>query len=98
MEQATIVVVEDDPHIADLLDLYLRQAGFRVLLAPNGHRGLELLESSSPRLLVLDLGLPGDLDGLEVCRRVRSRPATAALSTDSRPGRLRRREPSAKAL
>jgi len=66
-----VVVVEDDPSIADLLDLYLREAGFRVLLAPSGERGLELVGQHVPALVVLDIGLPG-IDGLEVCRRVRA--------------------------
>jgi DNA-binding response OmpR family regulator len=72
--ERTIVVVEDDPSIADLVDLYLREAGFRVLLADRGERGLELIETRGPVLVVLDIGLP-DLDGFEVCRRIRHRDA-----------------------
>jgi DNA-binding response OmpR family regulator len=75
----TIVVVEDDPNIADLLDMYLRQAGFRVLQAADGDRGLELIDREQPRLVLLDVGLPGAVDGLEVCRRVRAAPRTAGL-------------------
>jgi len=41
-ENGTVVVVEDDPHIADLVDLYLRREGFRVLLAEDGDKGLAL--------------------------------------------------------
>ena len=41
-ENGTVVVVEDDPHIADLVDLYLRRDGYRVLLAPDGEKGLAL--------------------------------------------------------
>jgi DNA-binding response OmpR family regulator len=70
----TIVVVEDDPHIADLLDLYLRDAGFRVIQAADGERGLELIRDQHPMLAILDVGLPGAIDGMEVCRRVRSGP------------------------
>jgi DNA-binding response OmpR family regulator len=76
-EQA-VVVVEDDPAIADLLDLYLRDAGFRPLLASDGERGLELVEQHDPVLAVLDIGLPR-IDGLEVCRRLRANAATARL-------------------
>ena len=78
-EQATIVVVEDDPNIADLLDMYLRQAGFRVRQAADGERGLQVVGEEQPVLVLLDLGLPGSLDGLEVCRRLRAAPRTAAL-------------------
>lgn len=66
----TVVVVEDDPHIADLLDLYLRRDGFRVLLAGNGIRGLQLVAEHRPRLVLLDVGLPGGIDGLAVCRQL----------------------------
>jgi DNA-binding response OmpR family regulator len=70
-DEVTIVVVEDEPNIADLLDLYLRRAGYRVVLAPDGDAALTSVERHRPRLVVLDIGLPGALDGLEVCRRIR---------------------------
>ena len=75
----TIVVVEDDANIADLLDMYLRQAGFRVLQASDGERGLAIIDREQPRLVLLDVGLPGAVDGLEVCRRLRGAPKTAGL-------------------
>ena len=78
-DQGTIVVVEDDANIADLVDLYLRREGFRVLQAGDGERGLELVARESPRLVVLDVGLPGTVDGLEVCRRLRA-PGPSARS------------------
>ena len=68
--ERTVVVVEDDPNIADLLDMYLRDAGFRVLQASTGGRGLELIEQHRPSMVLLDIGLP-DIDGFEVCRRIR---------------------------
>jgi len=67
-----VVLVEDDPDIADLVDLYLRQAGFRVYQANSGERGLEVIRDRSPKAVILDLGLPGEIDGLEVCRRLRA--------------------------
>ena len=76
---ATIVVVEDDPNIADLLDMYLRQAGFRVLQAGDGERGLEVIGREQPVLVMLDIGLPGSVDGLEVCRRLRSSARTSTV-------------------
>ncbi|MFN8023147.1 MAG: response regulator transcription factor [Acidimicrobiales bacterium] len=76
--ERTIVIVEDDPNIADLVDLYLREAGFRVLQAAAGERGLELIAQHRPVLAVLDVGLP-DIDGFEVCRRIRNQATTAAL-------------------
>jgi DNA-binding response OmpR family regulator len=71
-EPTTVAVIEDDPNIADLVDLYLRQAGFRVYQANSGERGLEVIAERSPRLVILDVGLPGDVDGLEVCKQLRA--------------------------
>ena len=48
-ENGTVVVVEDDPHIADLVDLYLRREGYRVLLAGDGERGLEIFKQETRR-------------------------------------------------
>jgi DNA-binding response OmpR family regulator len=71
-DQGTIVVVEDDANIADLLDMYLRREGFRVLQATTGQAGLDAIQREHPRLAILDVSLPGGMDGLEVCRRVRA--------------------------
>ena len=71
-EPTTVAVIEDDPNIADLVDLYLRQAGFRVYQANSGERGLEVIAERSPRLVILDVGQPGDVDGLEVCKQLRA--------------------------
>jgi DNA-binding response OmpR family regulator len=68
--EQTIVVAEDDASIADLLDLYLRDAGFRPLLASTGERALDLVAQHRPVLVVIDVGLPG-IDGFELCRRIR---------------------------
>ena len=70
--RGTIVVVEDDHNIADLLELYLRREGYRVVQAETGEDGLAAVRDQRPRLVVLDTGLPGGVDGLEVCRRLRS--------------------------
>ena len=75
----TIVVVEDDPAIADLLDMYLRQAGYRVIQAPTGERGLAAVKDHQPKLVILDVGLPGELTGFDVCRTLRNQPHTSDL-------------------
>ena len=72
-----MVVVEDDPHIADLVDMLLRAEGFRVVQAGAGEPGVAVIERERPRLAILDIGLP-DIDGLEVVRRVRSLPGAGA--------------------
>ena len=71
MDRGTIVVVDDEPAIADLVDLYLRRDGFRVVQAATGEDALRVVGHERPRLVVLDVGLP-DIDGLEVCRRLRA--------------------------
>ena len=85
----TVVVIEDDPNIADLLDMYLRDAGFRVLQADRGLRGLDLVEQQRPALVVLDIGLP-DIDGFEVCRRIRARSSVPVLFLTARDGEIDR--------
>jgi DNA-binding response OmpR family regulator len=67
----TLVVIEDDHHISDLVAMYLRRDGFRVLQADDGEAGLALVAREGPKLVILDIGLPGVLDGFDVCRRLR---------------------------
>ena len=67
----TLVVIEDDHHISDLVAMYLRRDGFRVLQADDGESGLELVARECPTLVIVDVGLPGDLDGFDVCRQFR---------------------------
>ena len=71
MDKGTILVVEDEPNIADLVDLYLSRDGYRVVKQTTGEGGLAAVRDQRPRLVVLDVGLP-DIDGLEVCRRIRA--------------------------
>jgi DNA-binding response OmpR family regulator len=65
-----VVVVEDEPAIAELERRYLTQAGFGVHVESNGATGLAAVRRLRPVLVVLDVGLP-DLDGVELCRRLR---------------------------
>jgi DNA-binding response OmpR family regulator len=67
----TIVVIEDDRNISDLVSLYLRKQGFRVLQADDAAGGLEYIERERPKLAIVDVGLPGEMDGLDVCRKLR---------------------------
>jgi len=66
----TILLIEDDKEIADLLRLYFEREGFRLVHASTGERGLERLADGDVRAALLDIGLPG-IDGIEVCRRIR---------------------------
>ncbi len=71
MADELILVVDDEANIVELVRLYLKQEGFRVIDAADGAAALELLGKEHPDLLVLDIMLP-EIDGWEVCRRVRA--------------------------
>ncbi len=73
-----IYIVEDERDIADLVEHYLKKDGFRSEAISDGQRALERIRRQPPDLLVLDLMLPG-MDGLELCRVLRSEPATKRL-------------------
>jgi len=75
---STILIVEDDPDIAELMARYLEKAGHRALRAASGVDGLARARAARPDLVVLDLMLPG-MDGLSVCEALRGDPALAAV-------------------
>ena len=77
MAYQTILVVDDEPQIIEVVQDYLKQAGYRVLAARDGQTALTLARHERPDLVVLDLMLPGGIDGLEVCRRLRRDPVLA---------------------
>ncbi len=76
-----LLMIEDDARLAAMVGQYLEQNGFTVSKAPDGLSGLSRLnlngEALAPELVILDLMLP-DIDGLEVCRRVRALPTSMA--------------------
>ncbi|MFZ5877580.1 MAG: response regulator transcription factor [Nitrospirota bacterium] len=74
----TALVIEDEPDIVRLLTHYLEQSGYRVRTETTGSAGLRAALERAPDVIILDVMLPG-LDGHEVCRRLRSDPATAAV-------------------
>src|SRR3989442_13634488 len=69
-----VLVVDDDPKIADLVRLYLERAGFQVVVAADGLAALQLMRKTQPALMVLDLMLPG-VDGSTVARIAREEPS-----------------------
>jgi phosphate regulon transcriptional regulator PhoB len=74
----TILVIEDEPDIADLVKYNLEKAGLPSRVVGDGKQALDLIVRNPPDLIILDLMLPG-LDGLEVCRRLRGSPATRGI-------------------
>ena len=79
MAYQTILVVDDEPQIVEVVQDYLKQAGFRVLTARDGQTAMTTARHERPDLLVLDLMLPGGMDGLDVCRSIRQDPALTNL-------------------
>jgi DNA-binding response OmpR family regulator len=73
-----ILIVEDDPEAAHILELSLKREGFKISIAMDGTQGLSAIESSRPDVVLLDLMMP-DIDGFEVMQRTRANPATADM-------------------
>lgn len=75
MARERILIIEDEASLVEVLTYNLKNEGYEVLSARNGQAGLELAQQKLPDLILLDLMLPG-LDGLQVCRHLRSNPKT----------------------
>lgn len=75
--QATILTVDDERDVLELIRFHLAKAGHRVLTASCGREALDIIRSSTPDLVLLDLMLP-DIDGFGVCEILRRNPKTAA--------------------
>ena len=74
----TVLIVEDDRNIADLLRLYLEKEGYEVVIAPDGLKGVEEFRACQPSLVLLDVMLPG-MDGWGVCRTIRAESKTPII-------------------
>ena len=79
----TVLVVDDERHIVDLVRLYLEKEGFAVIPASNGEEALALHDRHDPDMVILDLMLPR-IDGFEVCREIRRRGDTPILMLTAR--------------
>jgi DNA-binding response OmpR family regulator len=75
MSEPTILVVDDEPSISEVVTIYLQRAGYQVTVARDGQAALEAIERQPPDLVVLDLMLP-HVDGLEIARRLRAQGDT----------------------
>ena len=85
--RGTVVLIEDEEAIADLVRMYFEQEGFRVVHALNGEKGIDAVRDRDPRVVLLDLGLPG-IDGIEVCRRVRAISDVPVIMLTARDGEV----------
>ncbi len=77
MAQTQLLIIEDDSRLARMVAEYLGQSGFEVAHADDGAKGMAAVQERLPDLVILDLMLP-DMDGLEVCRRIRALQGEAA--------------------
>jgi len=74
----SILIVEDDASIADVLSIRLNTQGFQTTIANHGQLGLTLARTDKPQLILLDLGLP-DIDGYTVCQQLADEEETAEI-------------------
>jgi DNA-binding response OmpR family regulator len=78
MSKESVLLIEDEKNILELLVYTFEKEGFRVLSASQGDEGLDKARKQHPSIIILDLMLPG-MDGLEVCKALRQNPATADI-------------------
>ena len=79
----TVLVVDDEPIVREVVVSYLEREGYRTLEAGDGDRAREIVEAESPNLVVLDVMLPG-VDGLELCRWIRARSGLPVIMLTAR--------------
>lgn len=84
-----ILVVDDDPHIRDVICFALANAGMTAVAAADGLEALARFEREAPDLIILDIGMP-ELDGIEVCRRIRRQSETPILFLSARSDEIDR--------
>lgn len=85
----TVLVVDDDPHIREIVSFALRKDGFETVEAANGLEALALYERDAPALVVLDILMP-EMNGTEVCRRLRERGSVPIVFLSSKDEELDR--------
>jgi DNA-binding response OmpR family regulator len=86
----TVLLIEDEPSVGELVRSYLDRDGYRVIWVRSGEEGLAELDRHPIRIVILDIGLPG-IDGFEVCRTMRARSAVPILmltARDEEPDRI----------
>tara|TARA_B100000035_G_scaffold140059_1_gene119313 strand:- start:298 stop:999 length:702 start_codon:yes stop_codon:yes gene_type:complete len=75
----TILIIEDEPDISELIEYSLTQSGYSIIVSDNGEKGIEFARKHSPDLILLDLMLPG-INGIDVCRILKNDKDTSDVS------------------
>ncbi|WP_328470527.1 response regulator [Actinoplanes sp. NBC_00393] len=88
---ATVLVVDDDEGVRELIAFLLQRAGYRAVTATDGPEALRIFTDTRPDLVILDMVMPG-LDGVSVCERIRADAATAAMPVVMMSGRATKTE------
>lgn len=79
MSEAKILIVEDDPMMADTIASMLELFGYQTAICPTPQAALAAIPESGPGLILLDLNLPGGMTGIDICREVKSHPESRAI-------------------
>ena len=77
-ETTTVLIVEDEPDLREILRYNLEREGFKVIESEDGEAGLALLRKHLPKIVLLDIMLPG-MDGVEICRSIKYDPQTRSI-------------------
>lgn len=81
--QTTILIVDDEPAVTDLLEYNLKKAGYTVLTASDGLQALQMVRDTRPDMILLDVMIP-EMDGLDVCRELRKTHKTPVIMITAR--------------
>lgn len=79
----TVLIIEDEKELANVLKAYLERAGYEVLMADRGDMGFQLWQESQPGMVLLDLNLPG-MDGIDIARKIRQSGDTPVIMVTAR--------------
>ena len=79
----TVLIIEDEQELSNVLKVYLQRAGFDVLIADRGDQGVKLWQESNPDMVLLDLNLPG-MDGIDIARKIRQTDSTPIIMVTAR--------------
>ena len=83
VQKKTILVVDDEKKITEVVQSYLENAGYQALCASDGAQAMQLFEKKSPALIILDLMLP-DMSGEEICRNIRKKSRVPIIMLTAR--------------